>query len=40
MRFIYQGQDITWMDQGIRMGCEIAQKESGKKIVIDVQVIG
>jgi len=40
MQFIYQGQDITWMDQGIQMGCEIAQKESGKKIEIDVQISG
>ena len=40
MQFIYQGQDITWMDQGIQMRCEISQKESGKKIEIDVQIIG
>ena len=40
MQFIYQGQDITWMDQGIQMRCEITQKESGKKIEIDVQIIG
>lgn len=40
IQFIYQGQDITWMNQGIQMKCEITQKESGKKIKIDVQIVG